>query len=92
MTDHCRGFLLALQENGRLDRIILDEAHLILTAGYYREQLCLLGYLRILRCLFICLTATLPPCAEPNLRKALYLSRLRIIHGRNCCYNLRYSI
>lgn len=27
VTDHCRAFLLALQENGCLDHIVLDEAH-----------------------------------------------------------------
>ncbi len=91
-TDHCRPFLLALQDNGRLNRIVLDEANLILTAGHYREQLGLLGYLRTLCCLFVCLTATLPPYAEPDLWKALHLSRPRIICGRSGRHNLRYSI
>ncbi len=52
-TDHCRAFLRALQENGRLDRIVLEEAHLVLTASHYREQLGKLGYLCNLACLFI---------------------------------------
>ena len=91
-TDHCRAFLRALLENGRLDRIVLDEAHLVLTASHYREQLGKLGYLRTLACPFICLTATLPPSAEPDLRKALHFSRPRVLRGHSGRNNLRYSI
>lgn len=92
VTDHCRAFLLSLQENGRLDRIVLDEAHLILTASHYREQLGFLGYLRTLHCPFICLTATLPPCAKLDLNKALHFSRPKIICGCTGRHNLQYSI
>lgn len=92
MTDYCYTFLLTLQENGRLDCIVLDEAHLILTAGHYRERLDRLGYLQTLHCPFVCLIVTLPPCAEPDLRKILYLSQLRIICGRRGRHNLRYTI
>lgn len=60
VTDYCDIFLLLLQENSHLDCIVLDEAHLILTASHYREQLGFFRYLRILHCLFICLTTTLP--------------------------------
>lgn len=91
-TDHCRAFLRALLENGRLDRIVLDEAHLILTASHYREQLGKLGYLRTLACPFICLTATLPPSAESDLRKVLHLSHLRVFCSHSGRNNLQYSI
>ena len=37
-TDHCRAFLRVLLKNWCLDRIVLDKAHLVLTASHYQEQ------------------------------------------------------
>lgn len=85
--------LADLHAAGRLDRIVLDEAHLILTASYYREQLPSLSILQRFHCPLICLTATLPPSAEREFRKMLCLTpdleTLRVSCNRP---NLRYCI
>ena len=89
------GFLaLARQLNdlGRLDRLILDEAHLILTAAYYREHLGLLGVLRRIACSFTCLTATLPPHGELDLQQSLFLSRPVIQRASSDRPNLEYCV
>ncbi|KAI9812054.1 MAG: hypothetical protein M1826_002973 [Phylliscum demangeonii] len=54
-----------LQHQERLARIVLDEAHLALTAASYRPLLPALGELRRLPVPFICLSATLPPIKMP---------------------------
>ena len=60
-------FLRQLHDIGRVDRLILDEAYLVLTASDYRENLGLLGILRQVIYPFICLTATLSPHRELDL-------------------------
>lgn len=66
VTDQCYAFLFALHENNCFNWVVLNKAHLILTAGHYREQLGLLEYLRILRFLFAYLTAIFLLYAKPN--------------------------
>ena len=83
-----------LQRLGRLDRIVLDEAHLLLTASHYRDHLGLLSQLRQLRCPFIGMTATLPPSSERELTDLLGMSacdQLRVNADRpNLCYRIRH--
>ena len=85
--------LSELHAAGRLDRIVLDEAHLLLTASHYRQQLPALATLQQYHCPFVCLTATMPPTAERELRLTLCLTpqleRLRASSDRP---NLQYRI
>ena len=58
---------------GQLDRIFVDECHLILTAAEYRELLPRLEQLRLLPCPITFLTATLPPSMEEEFNEAMNL-------------------
>ena len=54
-----------LQDNQKLDRVIIDECHLTITANDYRQSMETLSWaLRELRTQTIWLTATLPPAYE----------------------------
>jgi len=86
-------FLSELHAAGRLDRIVLDEAHLLLTASHYRESLPALAVLRRYRCPFVCLTATLPPRAEREFRRLLCLTpKLEKLRASSNRPNLAYDI
>ena len=56
-----RTWIGLLDANRQLDRIVFDEAHLILTSLLYRPKMALLRFLRILRYPVVFLTAILPP-------------------------------
>ena len=43
VTQHFMAFLKQLHDSGRVDRFILDEAHLVVTSSHYRENLGWLG-------------------------------------------------
>jgi superfamily II DNA helicase RecQ len=58
---------------GQLDRIFVDECHLILTAADYRELLPRLEQLRLIPCPLIMLTATLPPYMEEDFSEVMIL-------------------
>ncbi len=60
VTQSFRAFLQRLQKPGRLDRIVMEEAHLLLTVSHYCEQLGLLRVLGNIGTLFVYMTATLP--------------------------------
>ena len=62
-----------LHRLGQLDRIFVDECHLILTAAEYRELLPRLEQLRLLPCPLVMLTATLPPSMEEAFDQAMAL-------------------
>jgi superfamily II DNA helicase RecQ len=54
-----------------LQRIVVDECHLVLTARHWRENLLKVKNLRLLRCLIVLLTATLPPLQEVKLEASM---------------------
>jgi superfamily II DNA helicase RecQ len=56
-----RAFITGLDAREGLDRVVVDESHLILTASDYRPKLKLIKHLRTIRCQFVFLSATLPP-------------------------------
>ena len=65
-----------LQLRGQLDRIFIDECHLIVTAAEYRELLPQLRELRTIACPLTMLTATLPPSMEGEFNEAMALQGL----------------
>jgi hypothetical protein len=66
-------FVSDLRIAGNLDRIVIDECHVIFTADGYRPRLPDLDRLRAIPCQFVFLTGTLPPCLEENLESAMLL-------------------
>ena len=50
VDDSFLAFLNTLHAAGRLDRLILDEAHLLATARFYRTHLLAIHYLRRVDC------------------------------------------
>lgn len=85
-------FLRALHHDGRLNRIVLNEAHLLLTASHYRENLGSLGVLRRVKCSFVCITATLFPSAELELKQLLLFTSLETLRASSDRPNIEYCI
>ena len=67
-------FVKQLSNIDRLDRLILDEAYLVVIALDYRENLGLLIILRQIPCPLVCLIITLLLIAEFDLRQSLFMS------------------
>jgi len=85
-----------LQLSGKLDRIVIDECHVLLTAAEYRHRLQDLDHLRAIPCQFVLLTGTLPPRMERELGKALLLGSeddgLRWIRARTDRRNIAFMV
>jgi superfamily II DNA helicase RecQ len=82
-------FLARLDAAQRLDRVILDEAHLVLTSSHYRPKMGLIRQLRNLRAQFVFLTGTLPPSM---LQQSLLLSEPTVIRSTTFRKDLRYAV
>jgi superfamily II DNA or RNA helicase len=67
-------FLLQLNQEGRLARVILDEAHLILTHDDFRPVMSTLTWLGEQAIQLVLLTATLPPALQTKLFQAVSLT------------------
>ena len=77
----------------RLDRIIIDEGHLTITASDYRPCMAQLGwYVRQIRTQTVWLTATLPPMMEEEFIEHNKLVRPRIIRESTNRPNVKYII
>jgi superfamily II DNA helicase RecQ len=78
---------------GRLDRVVLDECHLIFTAAVeYRKRLRNLVLLRNLPCPFLFLTGTLPPLRVGEFEEALHLHDPLYIRASSHRINTQYSV
>jgi superfamily II DNA helicase RecQ len=61
---------------GELERVVLDECHLTITAAdEYRRKLRALVLLRNLDCPFVFLTGTLPPLCQREFEEAMQLQK-----------------
>ena len=85
-------FVRALHRQGRLNRIIFDEAYLLVTAAHYRKNLGLLGVLRRVDYPFVYLIATLSPAAELELKQLLYFTVLEVLRASSDRPNLQYYV
>jgi len=65
-------FARALHAMDWLDRIVLDEAYLLLTTGHYWRQIVAIGVLRRVPCPFVCMTTTLPSSAKLEVKTLLH--------------------
>jgi superfamily II DNA or RNA helicase len=85
-------FLSRAQVTKRLDRIVIDECHVVLDAGF-RPALQRLDELTGVGVPMLLLTATLPPTVEGRLREAMgWESDPRLIRRPTVRRNLRYSV
>ncbi|KYK53950.1 hypothetical protein DCS_05899 [Drechmeria coniospora] len=77
----------------RLDRIVIDECYLTLTAVDYRKCMGELGwYVSQLRTQSVWLTATLPPSMEAAFGERNMLVRPRVVRESTNRYKIRYRI
>lgn len=91
-TEDFGGFLRRLHDQSRLDRIVLDEAHMVLTDSSYREALRQVRVVRRLPVPFVALTATLPPCQEVDLCEGLHLANPLLLRSSVDRPNLVYKV
>jgi superfamily II DNA helicase RecQ len=86
-------YVSKLQVRQVLDRIIVDEAHLTITASGYRKSMKQLGWhVRRVATQTVWLTATLPPAFEEAFLQQNILTRPRLVRESTNRSNLRYRI
>jgi superfamily II DNA helicase RecQ len=76
----------------KLDRIVVDECHLTVTAAEYRSSMTELTAIRSLRTQFVYLTATLPPCIRAEFEERNYLYRPTVIRASSNRPNIFYMV
>jgi hypothetical protein len=87
--DYAKGLALRQQ----LDRIIVDECHLTITASDYRPCMSLLGWhLRQVLAQTVWLTATLPPAMQEQFVEHNKLVRPRVVRESTNRPNIRYLV
>lgn len=86
------GYAQRLIAQQRLDRIVIDECHLTVTAVDYRPSVVELTVLRSLRTQFVYLTATLPPYMQTEFEERNYLHRPKIVRKSTNRPNILYMV
>jgi superfamily II DNA helicase RecQ len=82
-----------LRVRDRLDRVVIDECHLMFTAANeYRRKLRALVLLRNLGCPFVFLTGTLPPLCQRDFEEAMQLQNPLYIRASSHRVNVEYSV
>ncbi|KAL7939991.1 P-loop containing nucleoside triphosphate hydrolase protein [Trichoderma barbatum] len=82
-----------LADQQQLDRIVVDECHLTVTASKFQESMSNLAwYVRQIRTQTVWLTATLPPEMEGMFMEHNHLVRPQIIRESTNRANIRYTI
>ncbi|KAJ9654637.1 hypothetical protein H2201_008965 [Coniosporium apollinis] len=76
----------------RLDRIVVDECHLTVTAAEYRQSMVDLAVIRSLRTQFVYLTATLPPAMQAEFEEQNHLLNPKVIRASSNRPNLFYIV
>ena len=87
-----RRMLTRLHIANLLDRVVLDECHLVLTASQYRPSMMLLRELRKLTCQMVFLTGTLPPAMVQEFEQQLLLQNPRLIRSITVRTDLEYQV
>ena len=90
-----QSFLQRLRTFHQLDRIVIDECHIILNKKQdFRRCLSQLGQLMENRTQIVLLTATLPPRYQPELFNKLYIkeSEVKIYRSSSNRSNIHYSV
>ncbi|KAM0720756.1 hypothetical protein Q7P37_004893 [Cladosporium fusiforme] len=76
----------------KLDRIVIDECHLTVTAAEYRPSIVQLTAIRSLRTQFVYLTATLPPSMRAEFEERNYLYQPTMIRAASNRPNIFYMV
>ncbi|KAJ9480580.1 hypothetical protein VN97_g12971, partial [Penicillium thymicola] len=95
LTEEFRTFLNRQQLIHQLDRIFIDECHLMLHQhNNFRPMLRRLGQLATTNAQLVLLTATLPPSAEGQLWKRLHCTRenVSLYRDRTSRHNVAYRV
>ncbi|SCV61242.1 uncharacterized protein FFFS_15811 [Fusarium fujikuroi] len=93
ITDDFLQWAAELSVRGRLDRVVFDECHVIITAGEtYRSKLRNLVHLRDLGSPCIFLTGTLPPSRQRDLEEAMHLPAPLYIRASSHRTDMRYRV
>ncbi|CAG5179568.1 uncharacterized protein ALTATR162_LOCUS9351 [Alternaria atra] len=72
-------FLNRLRATRQLDRIVIDECHIVLNRRYdFRKEMQKLGKLAAAETQIVMLTATLPPSEEDELFRRMYIEREQV--------------
>lgn len=82
--------ILVHQQN--LDRIVVDECHLTVTAAVYRESMVDMAIIRDLRTQFVYLTATLPPSMQSEFEERNHLFHPKVIRSSSNRPNIFYEV
>lgn len=88
-------FISRVRQTQRLDRIVIDECHVILNDRWdFRQELQQLGKLAFAETQMLLLTATLPPSEEQTLFDRMYWRRqeVRLIRASTVRKNIEYSV
>lgn len=75
-SDEGRAYLYALHHARQLDRIVIDECHLIVGASSYRRAMSSLALLRSIAVPFVYLTVTLPRSWQSTLSERHFLTQV----------------
>ncbi|KAK4552367.1 hypothetical protein LTR86_010381 [Recurvomyces mirabilis] len=81
-----------LVDDQRLDRIVVDECHLTVTAADYRRSIVDLSQIRSLPTQFVYLTATLPPAMQTEFEERNHLHQPTIIRASTNRSNIFYTV
>ena len=82
----------ALISQQKLDRIVVDECHLTITAAAYRQSVVDLVAIRKLRTQFVYLTATLPPSMQVEFEERNHLLHPKVIRASSNRPNIFYIV
>lgn len=91
-SDIFRQYLEVTSMQGNLDRIVIDEAHMLLTTSDYRASMDDLRYLKTIETQFVYLSATFPESLVCEFTSRFAIAHLTTV--RDCCDrpNIRYSV
>ncbi|KAK0773172.1 hypothetical protein LTR75_017205 [Friedmanniomyces endolithicus] len=76
----------------KLERIVVDECHLTVTAAHYRQSVVDMTMIRALHTQFVYLTATLPPSMQDEFIERNHLLRPKSIRASSNRPNLFYMV
>jgi superfamily II DNA helicase RecQ len=85
-------YLASLHLRGRLARIVVDEAHTILTQSHFRHAMTTLQWLAGLGVNVVAMTATVPPACEKSLMESLGCPVYRVLRAPVARPNIKYSV
>ena len=95
VTEGFMTFLNRLKATQQLDRIVIDECHIVLNRRYtFRKQMQQLGKLMMAETQMVLLTATLPPSEEEELYRRMHFEKgqVRTFRARTARKNVAYRV